>query len=1141
MKKTEATNTFTGGMIMDLNPQQTPDNVLVNALNGTIITFQGNEKVLQNDMGNGRVETAFLPEKYIPLGTAELGGIIYVVSYNPIDNRCQIGSFPSPQRNLSTDEQFTSETTTVLSENDFKKGEPNQVAIYYLKKNLGNMTFSPGDKFIVYGDSIKDNYVYLYNKDLYTSDGFQTASKQTIKLELGTITSSGKLVKFSELKKYTIDNQGEYFIFDYEKDSDISADIDEYRNLVQQPYNVFSSKVSGQLVLIAELIQFNTFGVTIKNNLDGGAYKPEITYTLEGDYPFIPKGVNISGTLNTDQNIENDYDCNYDFDENELKESTSFQSYNITSNTFLPDTISQQVNEYLTDNIRSDNWTIEYTFTPCMNWGKLSFLSISGTIDLDKLGTGYINLNSWKYYVTDTVVNLNWGLDIYEEPDYNVTDVKMHLYRFINDSDIEETIYSVNNKKSYNGVFYDILPLESEDSRLSQKLVSNTLYFVDIEVTYSNQIEYTLKHFYRWLYTNSVFNSYYYKDTVKDYDSLQLNLDSDITVDYDQTLLKSQQSKLYGIIGGDAEKVPERFWSDSKSSLSGIQTYKEQEVACTCTLKLKDSYNTFDLINSTNVLNVSIGDSNISSSNTIKYTDEEDSEVESYLKSSAEITNNITQYQLEDSIYVDVSDKLMMPTNIVQVNKTPMDWQWADNTFNFKVDYANLQLVKAACTKVKDVLQYSGKIVPLAYNEATFQQYNMIPVTDTDTGSTYWKPDIIGTFCLDDSKIYLNYFTDERYGKDIEQMWGTKVVNSDNPNLKWGSNDKILKFEQEHWRNTTMFSLHWDSGDSVYIKLKNLPYKHGSGLVDDLKVFSVPMAKRDFVKQWPDKRRVQLMVKGKDSEYYYPIDFSDNSNSADWDQLFINEKLFFNYFAIILNNLFRYDTQGFSRDYIYPKAIFYMDKCTYNLNIPLSLSTKNIQKCSIKLKDSQILLSDIISKLKEKQIISGDSTISSYNVTFNLSELNNTYTLSLSDSDNTTGKKLRDYIGDIQTFDKNIAIMDYDGYTIIGNTGTASKESVYTISKNGSSVELLPAVKVPFKILSYTKSTTKQDTYNVTDQGVLEQGEENINYNFVIDSDGLLRLKAPRQDGHTEMNLVGAGTATGYQNIRLLNKYRVYS
>lgn len=83
MKK-EAINTFGEGIIMDLNPLTTPSNVLTNALNATIITYNGNEFVLQNDMGNGRVETAYLPAGYVPVGIKEYGGIIYVASYNPL-------------------------------------------------------------------------------------------------------------------------------------------------------------------------------------------------------------------------------------------------------------------------------------------------------------------------------------------------------------------------------------------------------------------------------------------------------------------------------------------------------------------------------------------------------------------------------------------------------------------------------------------------------------------------------------------------------------------------------------------------------------------------------------------------------------------------------------------------------------------------------------------------------------------------------------------------------------------------------------------------------------------------------------------------------------------------------------------------
>jgi hypothetical protein len=39
-------STFTDGLIMDLNPLNTPNNCLVDCLNGTIITYNGNEYVL---------------------------------------------------------------------------------------------------------------------------------------------------------------------------------------------------------------------------------------------------------------------------------------------------------------------------------------------------------------------------------------------------------------------------------------------------------------------------------------------------------------------------------------------------------------------------------------------------------------------------------------------------------------------------------------------------------------------------------------------------------------------------------------------------------------------------------------------------------------------------------------------------------------------------------------------------------------------------------------------------------------------------------------------------------------------------------------------------------------------------------------
>lgn len=85
----------------DTNPLTTPNNVLTDCLNGTTITYNGKEFVLQNDMGNAIVETASLKRGYIPIGLKEYNGIIYVVSYNPLDDRVEFGSFPSPERDFS--------------------------------------------------------------------------------------------------------------------------------------------------------------------------------------------------------------------------------------------------------------------------------------------------------------------------------------------------------------------------------------------------------------------------------------------------------------------------------------------------------------------------------------------------------------------------------------------------------------------------------------------------------------------------------------------------------------------------------------------------------------------------------------------------------------------------------------------------------------------------------------------------------------------------------------------------------------------------------------------------------------------------------------------------------------------------------
>ena len=97
----QSINTWSKGLQMDTNPMVQNNDTLTGALNATFITQNGNEVILQNDMGNRRVDNAVLPDGYEPVGIQEYGGIIYIAAYNPITNRSQIGSFPSPERRIN--------------------------------------------------------------------------------------------------------------------------------------------------------------------------------------------------------------------------------------------------------------------------------------------------------------------------------------------------------------------------------------------------------------------------------------------------------------------------------------------------------------------------------------------------------------------------------------------------------------------------------------------------------------------------------------------------------------------------------------------------------------------------------------------------------------------------------------------------------------------------------------------------------------------------------------------------------------------------------------------------------------------------------------------------------------------------------
>ena len=253
-----AKSSFGDGLLMDFAPDNTQATCLTHALNATLLTMNGNELSLQNDMGNGRVETAYLPEGYIPVGTCEFGDIIYIVSYNPITNKSQIGCFPSPERNISSKELSGIETTFELEEEFLKQNEFGfkETISNSVKKVIYDNKLNPGDKFIVHSGNIHDNMPRI--SDYGNKSHIIGAFPKQFKINVVAIEDSGKINYLNnDLKWYN-----DFYINQESTNNSNKPDIDSYRNLLSSGYSVFQSKVSGKLAILIELERIQNFNST---------------------------------------------------------------------------------------------------------------------------------------------------------------------------------------------------------------------------------------------------------------------------------------------------------------------------------------------------------------------------------------------------------------------------------------------------------------------------------------------------------------------------------------------------------------------------------------------------------------------------------------------------------------------------------------------------------------------------------------------------------------------------------------------------------------------------------------------------------------------------------------------------------------
>lgn len=582
MLKQSSDNSFNDGLVMDLNPLLTPNNVMTGCLNGTLITYNGNEYTLQNDMGNGRVETAMLPEGYIPVGTTELGGIIYIVSYNPIKDKCQIGSFPSPERNITLDE-LGYENGVTFQEGDFKNN--NYIISPVVRKQLGNITLNPGDKFLVCGDTLTANISTISH---YKNDTF---IRNYVNFRLATIDNNGRIIYLDNLRKYLISktetNKYELHIKQGDAESNENTNLDEYRKIVGSEYQIFTSKVAGNLYVIGQLevidyiesINWELISVTdnppedTKNNIiefsnSTDEVDPEvkvkyytIKYTVKtySEYDnkaagFIIKGLNSNSTSLTFTNPSN-------------PEGTTEEIRNQRTDTLTFNICYKALN----------NSSADIEIIPYMEFGILDYLKQMIHIDFSLLGSDQITNDIWEYWKDENSMHIKFDINN-NRINENIQRVQL-TFKNLEDNTLEEFVYDLPIKKSYNGRNYVIIPF-------NDRFIANSLYKVIVKFQFENEAEFDEWVCVHYLYTNGVFNDLFVNSEDENFDNQYLTLVPTTKLDnISQMIPLFSENKL--ISNSFTSKIPMTFIQGQTIYSAIGQTELNIQVG------LKNDYNTF--------------------------------------------------------------------------------------------------------------------------------------------------------------------------------------------------------------------------------------------------------------------------------------------------------------------------------------------------------------------------------------------------------------------------------------------------------------------------------------------------------------------------------------------------------------------
>ena len=414
----QAQNTFNEGMVLDNHPLMTPNTVLTDALNATLVTMNGNEMVLQNDMGNAKVENAKLPPGYIPIGMKEYGGIIYIACYNPLTNKGQIGCFPSPQRQ-KTATQISEVTPTFKFPDVTYIKEENGEKWYKINSLLTKCEIFPkgtiirsGDKFSVglpissmFGtdniDSTGEHYISNY--DNVENGLVKTPMNRMYTFGVATLDNNGQLRDITnQLKRYKRGQQVQFSNIDSDlykfncgywqnemstedKDGLVSSELMDQTS-IQSKLNTYNSKLFGRLFLYAKYNTIDNVDVSIV-----GYKKSEITNDINNPIYSNPEQDDDNNIIKIDSPIVLFIYANYKY--NCPDGSAFLNDKNLTE--------TQEGYRYYFDKYEKDS----------IIRGLLLTLKINGSVTQQILEFNIPNLEDTKYYKYYTT---GYGYPVYD-------------------------------------------------------------------------------------------------------------------------------------------------------------------------------------------------------------------------------------------------------------------------------------------------------------------------------------------------------------------------------------------------------------------------------------------------------------------------------------------------------------------------------------------------------------------------------------------------------------------------------------------------------------------------------------------------------------------------------------------------------